>query len=66
MTVSSSASATQGRDSGRGGGDSVASDRGMTVNTEEALFLLSATSLITGDSVSPSSSWGEESGGKAG
>lgn len=38
----------------------------MTVNTEDALFLLGATSFVLGDSVL-SSSWGfSESGGKAG
>ena len=67
MTVSSSASVAQGNDSGKGGGDSVASNRGTTVAMDEALFLLSTTSLIAGDLVSPSSSQdGDGSRGKAG
>lgn len=52
MTVSSSASVVQGKDSGRGGGDSTASDRGMMVTVEEALFLLGAGSPIVGGLVS--------------
>ena len=54
--MSSSTSATQDRDSGRGGGDSAASVCGITVATEEALFLLGAPLLIAGEFVSPSSS----------
>ena len=65
--IVSSASVAQGSGSGRGGGLSVASDRGMTVSMEEALFLLSVTSGIIGDLVSSSSSRGDgDSGGKAG